>query len=196
LRRELQKLPRLPLSALPENTFCRATGTVRPFERRLLEAPLSRRPCVYYEARVIAVSAGRYYEDHEDVGAERAGIEFVLEDDTASAVVDPRHARVTLTLDNESTSMAAFDANAVQRAMLERLDLVNRDWFSTTSLLYREAVIEEGDDISIFGSGMYEPVPDAGPQGTYRDGPPQRFRFSGTAKLPLFIRRRPMRRRA
>jgi hypothetical protein len=187
LRRRLRKAPRAELGTLEENTFARITGMVRPFDKRLLEAPLSGRLCVYYAVQVISAYGSRRREAHTEIGAEQEGMSFQLEDDTATAVIDPDHARIDAAFDFESESKGAFDADERQRALLLRLQLTRRDWWNTDRLLYREAVIEADERIALFGAAMREPDPDAAPTGMYRDGRPQRLRFTGTAKYPLVI---------
>ena len=187
LRRKLRKAPRAELATLPENTFARITGMVRPFDKRLLEAPLSGRLCVYYAVEVISAYGAKTRELRTEIGAEHEGTSFQLDDDTAIAVINPAHARIDAAFDFVSESKAAFDADERQRALLERLDLVRRDWWNTDRLYYREAVLEADEQIALFGAAISEPDPDAAPTGMYRDGRPQRLRFTGTAKYPLVI---------
>ncbi len=183
LRRRMRKAPRAELASLDESTFARVSGTVRPFTKRLLEAPLSGRLCVYYSIDVLSV------RDHQrtTIGTEQEAMTFLLEDSTARAVIDPDHARISVAFDHVSESKAAFDADDRQRAVLERLGLIKRDWFMTQNLEYREAIIEIEERIAIHGAGVREPDPDAAPTGMYRDGGPQRLRFTGTARYPLLI---------
>lgn len=186
LRRQMRKAPRADLASLDDNTFARITGTVRPFRKRLLEAPLSGRHCVYYSITVLAVLDGRRGHSTE-IGSEQEAMTFVLEDETASAVINPAHARISVAFDFVSESKAAFDADERQRAVLERLSLVRRNWFTTDRLLYREAIIGCDRKLAILGAGVREPDPDAPPTGMYRDSGPQRLRFTGTAKYRLLI---------
>lgn len=183
LRRRMRKAPRAELAALDESMFARVTGTVRPMRKRLLEAPLSGRLCVYYSITVIAAQG----HDRTKIGTEHDAMTFLLEDATARAVIDPDHAQISVGFDFMSESKAAFDAAPRQRAVLERLGLVRRDWFNTEHVQYREAIIEVDETIAVFGAGVREPDPDAAPTGMYRDSGPQRLRFTGTAKYPLLI---------
>lgn len=74
-----------------------------------------------------------------------------------------------------------------ERATLERMGLVKRDWFLTDLAHYREAILAVDERIAIYGAGVREPDPDAAPTGMYRDSGPQRLRFTGTAEYPLLI---------
>lgn len=185
LRRRMRKAPRAELATLDENTFARVTGTVRPMRKRLLEAPLSGRLCVYYSITVIA--AREHLGQRTTIGSEQEAMTFLLEDATGHAVIDPDHARISVAFDYVSESKAAFDADPKQRAILERLRLVRRDWFNTDLLQYREAILEVDETIAVFGAGVREPDPDAARAGMYRDRGPERLRFTGTARYPLLI---------
>jgi len=187
VRRQLRNAVPAELAALDDSTFARITGAVRPFEQRLIEAPLSGRHCVYYAIHVISAVGPSPRHGHTEIGTEQEAMTFLLEDATGRAVIDPDHARFSVGFDHVSESKAAFDADPRQRAVLERLRLVHRDWFGTERLLYREGVIEVDELISVLGAGVREPDPTAAPTGMYRDGRPLRMRFTGTAKYPLVI---------
>jgi hypothetical protein len=187
LRRRLRNAPRSEIATLDESRFARITGLVRPFEKTLLEAPLSGRLCVYYSIRVLECSGSRRREYQTEIGYEQEGMAFMLEDDTGVAVIDPAHAEISVAPDFECESKAAFDADPRQRALLERHGLVRRSWFSTERLHYTESIIEADERIAILGAGMLEPDLEAAPTGMYRDARPMRMRFTGTAKYPLLI---------
>src|SRR5689334_7338613 len=116
LRRRFREVNQRAIGALPEDTFGRLSGTARAFEETL-QAPLSDRPCVYWEVEVL--------EDHGLMAAvmaprtllarEKHGVPFILEEEGHRAVVDPTSAQISLAFDFTSTSKAAFDANANQR---------------------------------------------------------------------------------
>ena len=185
LRRRMRKAPRAELGSLAENTFARITGTVRPNGKRLLEAPLSGRLCAYYSVTVIAAS--EHLGQRTTIGSEEDALTFVVDDGSGRAVIDPAHAVISAAFDFLSESMAAFDADPQQRATLERMGLVRRNWFTTDLVQYREAIIEIDEVIAVYGAGVRELDPDAAPTGMYRDSGPQRMRFTGTAKHPLLI---------
>jgi len=187
LRRRLRKAPLSALATLEENRFARIVGVVRPFERRLLEAPLSEKLCVYYSVKVVSASGPMRNAAHTEIGGEHEGMRFQLDDGTATAVIDPAHAQIDTAFDYETVSKSALDADDTQRAMLARLELRHPDLWQTDRVLYREAVLEADEQIAVYGAATREPDPDAAPTGTYRDGRPLRLRFSGTARFPLMI---------
>ncbi|MBA3818799.1 MAG: hypothetical protein H0X17_07900 [Deltaproteobacteria bacterium] len=187
IRRQLREAAQWGIGTLPEDTCGRITGTVHAFEGQTLEAPISGRPCVYY---LIVI------EENLGVGgggavmglAERSdGTSFVLEEDGHRAVVDPEHAVLSVAFDHETTSLAAFDADPRQRKLLSDANLIHRDWFKTSSLRYREAIIEIGERVSILGAGVREPDPDAPAAAAYRSNAQTRIRLTSSPHAQLVI---------
>lgn len=189
LRKQIRQAPRFRLAELPENTLARIAGRARPLGQRALAAPLSGRTCVYYSVTVLARMAGVTTGSRslKVLATEQEAVAFMLEDEGHRAVIDPRNAQISTPYDYESRSRAVFDASPDQRELLVRHELVNRNWFDTIEVLYREAVIELDEQVVIVGGGTREPDPDAIPTGGYRDGGATRFRFTGTDRMPLVI---------
>ena len=203
LRRQLRNARQYRLDKLPENTIARITGVVRALDGPLLAAPLSGRSCVYYsmsihELRGADVPLGAA---HTLLGAvfdttlrrgplmasEQDAIAFLLEDAGECAVIDPAVARISVGFDYVTRSKAAFDASPPERALLARHRLIQRNWFLTDAVEYREAVLEVGARITVLGGGTREPDPDRPSHGAYRDEGTTRFRFTGTPRFPLII---------
>ncbi len=189
LRKRLREAPLWPLADLPEDTWARITGVARPLGGRVLEAPLSGRLCLYYSVAVEEVRAGSITV----LAGEQEGLPFVLEDRGRRAVIDPAHAQISTAFDHVTGSRALFDARPRERALLERYELVHRDWWQTDSLRYCEAIIEVDERLTVVGSGTREPDPEAPPDparasgGAYRDDRPTRLRLTGSARYPLMI---------
>jgi hypothetical protein len=185
LRQRLRAAPLWTLADLPEDTWARITGVARPLGGRVLEAPLSGRLCLYYSVAVEEVRAGGSITV---LAGEQEGLPFVLEDRGGRAVIDPAHARISTAFDHVTESRALFDAGPRERALLERYELVHRDWFQIDSLRYCEAIIEVDEPLTVVGSGTREPDPEApAGGGAYRDDRPTRIRLTGSARYPLMI---------
>jgi len=181
-RRELAAARSFSLATLPEDTRGRITGIARPLAP-LLEAPLTGRPCVYYHVRIEQVFAGITHE----LASEQRAVRFILEDGDQRAVIDPVHARISAGFDRSSESRAAFDANPVQRALLDHHALVDRNWVWTDSVCYREAIIEVDEPIAVIGIGTREPDLEATSAGLYRDPGATRLWLRGSPRFPLVI---------
>nr|HEX4313895.1 hypothetical protein [Kofleriaceae bacterium] len=182
LRRAFADAPRRTLAELGEDELACVTGRVRPVGP-MLEAPLSRRVCAYYTVVVMEVSDGR----RSQLASEQSGVAFALEHDGHRAIIDPAYARISAGFDHATRSRGAFDATPDQRSALDRLGLVRRDWFMTSSLEYREAILELDELIAVVGAAVREPDPDAEVSGLYREGGGTRLRLTGSARFPLLI---------
>ena len=181
-RRALAAAPSFSLATLPEDTRGKITGIARPLAP-LLEAPLTGRPCVHYHLRIEQLRAGVARE----LASEQDAVQFILEDRDHRAVIDPVHARISAGFDHWSKSRAAFDADPVQRSLLERHALVYRDWFWTDSVRYREAIIEVDKPIAVVGIATREPDLEATSVGLYRDPGATRLWLRGSPRFPLVI---------
>ena len=188
IRRHIRRHRRWSLGDLPEATWGRVIGCVGMFEGHVLQAPLTGRRCVAYAIRIEDLRAPlrfRYL-----LARQRHSVPFLLEAGDEHAVVDPKYALFAIAFDFQVESKAAFDATKAQRALLEQHNLVQRDWFATQAVRYREAVIELGASIAVLGSGTREPDPGREPE-TYRDGSATRLQLAGSARFPLSICDRP-----
>jgi hypothetical protein len=186
LRRRFRETSQHAIGAMPEDTFGRISAATRLLSGEPLIAPLSQRSCVYWSVEILE-DRGIDWPTRTLVHEERH-VPFVLEEDHHTAIVDPTHALVSLLFDFTSRSRAAFDANKEQKALLATHNLINRNWFATEELVYREAIIEVGERIWVLGSGTREPDPN--PQtadGIYRTGPATRLRLTSSAQHPLCI---------
>ena len=186
LRAFMRGARRFTLDVIPEATRGRVTGVIKPLDGGLLDGPVSGRRCVYYAVEIHDIRANG---SDALLASEQRRVPFVLEDATGRAVVDPTHARVSCAFSYQSYSKAAFDADPRQRALLNRFELVHRDWWNTTRLHYREAVISVDTSITVVGTGVREPDAGAPPTSErgYREGGPTRMHFSGTKKQPLVL---------
>jgi hypothetical protein len=181
-RRELRAAPRSSVADLPADKRGRVMGIARPFGP-VLEAPLSGRRCVYYRILIASLDAGYLRE----LATEQDAVTFLLEDRGRRAVIDPTHATFSTGFDHESTSRAAADADIMQLTLLERHALATRSFFGIDALLYREAIVEVGERITVVGTGTREPDPDAVAIGSYRDHAATRLWLRGSARFPLVI---------
>lgn len=193
VRRQLRRVREMSLAELPEDTIARLKGTVRPFGDRLLTAPLSGRPCVFYSAAVILNQHAVARDPLTGIAlddvlvTEESCVPFLLEDGEHRAVIDGRGAKIWCAYDHRTKSKALFDATAVQHAILERNQLLEQDWWNTHSIEYVEGVLSPDERIVVVGGGTREPDPDAQGSGGYRQSSSTRFRFTSTKRFQLVI---------
>jgi hypothetical protein len=184
-RRFLREAIAFPLASVPEGAFARLIGVARPFEQKVLEAPLSGRLCVYYDVSVDAMSAkgGRL----RVLASEQEAVTFVLEDDGHRAIVDAAHAHISVAIDHVTESSLDMQSDR-QAALLKQLNLYNRRVPLADGLRFREAILEVDERIAVFGCGVREADPQAPPGPGYREYGQTRLRLTGTERYPLLIR--------
>lgn len=184
LNRELRNTPRRTLAELPEGTLGRVVGKAVALDDTL-EAPLSGRPCLYYTS-IVEVSDGKYWKQ---IVREDRAVMFVLDDGTAKAIVDPSSSKVVLDFEQTGASGTFDKPTEREQAFLDAHDTASTHagGLFNRSLRYREAVIEVGDTIAIFGATTREPDPDARPEGGYRGDAPTQLRMTSSRKQPMII---------
>jgi len=179
LKRALRRAQPATIAEFPERGAARITGRIRLVEEPLV-APLSRRPCAYFEVVFRSPSPNPPRRE-----AERR--DFVIEDDTGAALVRIAGARVAVVMDGHRRAVAVegeavtesdFESDADLRrviADIHRLgaegaarahdlpvELVRR-WLRETlrtDYIVEEGVLEEGEEIAVFGRGSRELDPD------------------------------------
>lgn len=180
----MKRAPQFSLAEMPENTFGKVVGLARPEQKRLLEAPLSGRLCVYYEAYVDAMYNGSFVRT---LANEQEGLAFIVDDATGRALVDPTVAFMSTGVDYVSLP-GLTDRSEREQSFLRRTGtVVKKLGMFVDGLRFREAIIEADERIAVFGGGVREPDP-AGRTESYRgQGMPTRLCLSGSDRFPLFI---------
>ena len=182
IRRRLRTTKLYRVADLPDGVDGRVVGrtfsTTEP-----LKAPLTGRPCLCFVATVERY-LGR--EMWRKIITETGSTPFGFTDDSGRAIVVLTAAQLLLELDRTSRS-GPWDTTAAQEALLRRH---GRDasgiWFNKR-LRYREAIIGIGEEITIVGSGIREPDPDAPPAEAYRGEPATRLRLTSSSAHRLVI---------
>lgn len=182
-RKMMRKAPAYSLAAFPENTFGKIVGRVRPFDRRVLEAPISGRPCVYYEVAIDTV-----VEDSllKTLATDQDAVSFLVEDESARGLVSPDNAVFSTEVDVMSTA-TMDDPQGRERDLLIKHGLAGKRVAFADGLRFRESVIELDELVAIYGGGVREPDPDAPVGGAYRDARPTRLCLTGTERFPLLV---------
>jgi hypothetical protein len=184
LRRRLRAAPLHTTAAFPENTVGVVQGALRYLGDAPLVAPLTGRPCAYYEVVVEEPGVG---EDWEEVIRESQGQDFLVEDDHGLARVRIRGGRVLLANDAQFRTGLLAPATPALEAFLARHGQTSTTWVFTNKMRFREGVLEAGETVTVCGQGTREVDPDPrAATGGYRDNA-LRLVLSGTADLPLHV---------
>ncbi|HTL38127.1 MAG TPA: GIDE domain-containing protein [Kofleriaceae bacterium] len=186
IRRQLRTAQAKRINELRDDELGKVVGRARVLDEAL-EAPLTKRRCVYFVATV---------EEHRSTGRssywktvirEARGVPFMLEDDSGRALVDATAARISIDFDGRSQSGTFDDPTETEKAFLARHGQQGQGWIFNRRLRYREAVIEDGETIAVLGAGTREPDPDAPPTDAYRGDARTRLRLTSSRKYPLVI---------
>lgn len=174
----LKRTKRYRIADLPENKRGRIVGAVQPLGGTLT-APFTQRACVYYEATVFRPDA-----DSHTYAKECVGIPFMIDDNTGTAVIDPRNGRVQIYVDIVLDYGAASRANVAAMLARCRVNPALADW---PVLRYMEARIEVGEQLDVVGSGIRDSV-SHGDEG-YRDSRASRILMGASRRSTLWIRK-------
>ena len=175
LKRRIRKARRCALDEVGEGDVVRVAGMARPLGPAL-EAPLSRRACVYYDIVIYA------WDDASDVwriGSEREHVAFTLADRGRTVVVDPARATISATFDHTTRWDPQQPPPSAVADLLARSRL-RRNWSEIRQVECCEAVLELDEIIAVVGMAEREPDPRGASAGGYRDGSlATRLRFGG-----------------
>jgi len=183
VRHELLTAPRVRLADLPEDMLGRVVGTVHA-AGPVLEAPLTKRLCVYYafELQLWRGSAGPVA-----LRDEQQAVPFTLVDRGESALIDTQSARISSDFDR-GVRIAWKGLDYKDHRLLETWKVPPPE--RGTAYYFREAAIELDDTICIYGAGTREfdtTLGGDGPGVAYRDGAKTRLHLTGSERFPLVI---------
>ncbi|MCP4445970.1 MAG: hypothetical protein GY811_11585 [Myxococcales bacterium] len=155
-----------------------------------LRSPLTGRPCAFYEIIVeeyknhLGLTSGGWQRVIRDA----QGQDFLIDDGTGRAIVDPTDPEVVITIDAQTSSGMTDDPTVREMDFLKSHGFVGKGWVFNKTLRYREGILESGESVAVMGRGTLEPDPDGANGVTgYRDGPPMRVRLRSSSKRPLLI---------
>ncbi len=175
-QRKLRKAPRLPIAEVKEGQLAKVVGTLRLAEEPPLEAPLSGRPCAYFEVKVEERrSSGKSSHWVTVIKEYESQQRIFVEDDSGKALVSMMAPKMVLTMDAHYESGFLNDASPRLEEFLARHGHSSEGWVFNKSIRYKEGVLEPGELVAVLGRGSWEPDPDpppgGGATGGYRDMP-------------------------
>ncbi len=191
IRRRVRAAPQCAIRELGEAAPAptRIAGMVVPVDEPLI-APLSGRPCVYYETRVVRmVGLGMEEWDIEyQVAAEQRSVQFLVDDGTGRALVDVTHSQVLLGEDVERSASEGGDDAAAEDAFLARFGQRRRGLLFAKRLYFSESVIEVGERIAVVGSALSDQGSSERLASPYRHNATTTCpRLAGSRRSPLLV---------
>lgn len=183
IRRRLKRAPLRTTAEFPENTVGTVQGTLRYLEDAPLVAPLSGRPCAYYE---VVVEESRGKSELREIIRESEGRDFLLEDAHGRARVHMHGYEVLVVEDVHLRSGLFQNATPELERFLARHRETSTGWLFNKTLRYREGILEAGETVAVCGTGTREVDPDPrAARGGYRESA-SRLVLSAS-DMPLYV---------
>ncbi len=184
INRKLARLPRTEVRDVTENQLVRVVGIVKNLEHTVV-APISGTHCVYWNVTIEVSSGGRPEEIFSRGGwrelvNESHGTPFLLADDPAYVIVDPRNADITT---KHLRYMPQLYADLFLDRYLMKHNLLQRK----ATLRIREMRIEIGEVFTIMGVGVGDRDPIVAQPDGYRAERGTCYHFAGSKRHPLVI---------
>jgi len=183
VRRAATAAERRTIAEVEEGAEARVVGRIVGGEA--FAAPFTGRSCVYLDLE-IEEHTGHSAQPWAPIAQEVRGVPFTIDDGSGRALVDPTGASIAIDRDAGLRSAPLDTTRPDVIEVLRRLGVDERA--QRRRLRYREAGLELGEPVAVVGVGVREPDPDAVADAAgYRDGPPTRLRFGGSARHPIVI---------
>ncbi len=156
-KRAIRSTPKKPIRYVREGEVVKIVGRIK-YLAKPMQAPLTGRLCAYFEARALERHGKNSYRE---VAMEKGGVEFLVDDGTGHAVVDPLMLRAAVVHDNRANSGFLREPDARMETFLSKHGQVPTSAFGFNKrMVYKEGVFEQGETIAIVGMGRFEDDPD------------------------------------
>lgn len=185
LRRALRKAPTVTVTEAPDGQPAKLVGVLRYSDAQPLEAPLTRRRCACYQVTVQERGGNNNWRTVIDASDHLRS--FWLEDRTGRALVQLELPSLLLTMDAHFRSGFLDDAAPALEAFLAQHGRSSRGLVFNKTLRYREGVLEEGEEVAVFGLCRWEPDPEPGAGGGGYRETPMRLRVVAPPKTPMVV---------
>ena len=182
--RALKKVRRKSINSVREREYVKIVGKAKSVDIPLI-APLSKRPCVYYDVQVSSSDGENSYIKIHDVQFQ----DFYIEEGTDSALVKLHSVRnkeqlIYLVTDHNMRSGSFNKANDNMERFLEEHGESSKGFLGfSKSLRYTERIIEIDEEIAVMGIGKWITVDQ--PKDGYSSS--RTLALSGTKEQQLMI---------
>jgi hypothetical protein len=190
IRWALRRAGVVPIARVKERQLAKVVGRLRFAEAPPLIAPLSDRPCACWHITVkrpggTADPEAQKKQVSDDLSGMVAIVDdsachgtFWIEDDTGRALVEVVAPKLLITRDRRFESGILTKATPRLESLLETYGHTTQGRVFRKSLLCYEGVLEEGEQVAVFGLCRWEP--DSDPRAERRNyrGAPSRLRIS------------------
>lgn len=168
-KRRLRGAKRVDIASVRDGQLVKISGRLELYAPAL-QAPLTGRPCAFFETLLEEYSGGKHKRWRVRV-RESDAREFLVVDGTGKALIETASLRVAVVRDGHRRSGFLNDATPELEAYLARHGLTSVGLLGfNRELRVREGVLEPGEEVTVFGRARWEMVPTATDAGNYRGG--------------------------
>lgn len=155
-KRKLKKSPNKMISSFQENEIGKIIGTSSIIHTPLI-APLSDRSCLAYHIIVEQKRNSKNGNSWRTIIDEKIFSDFVINTNQNFAIVKAQNVKSLLVKDKNYTSGFLNDATPKLKEFLREYGHDSENFFGLNkSLRYREGILEEGELISVLGTGNWK----------------------------------------
>ncbi len=163
-RRELKKQKGKRIIDFNHAEVGKIVGRVKKIDQ-VLEAPLSGRPCVFYQVIVEKKVKSGKSSSWKKIIHDQNAVNFIIQDDTHEAIVELGHVQVSLVKDVNLKSNSWSPPNQTLVNYLKKHNIDHTSLFGVQrSLRYKEGVLHIGETAAVNGTGFWELKPDPAEQ--------------------------------
>jgi hypothetical protein len=172
IKRALRKAPIMKVGDFTDGAVGRITGKVRMLEE--FKAPISGRLCAHFQAKVQQRRQSGKSSHWRTIIEESDMVDFVVEDESGRAMVEAAGAEVAVVKDAHFRSGTFNDATPELEAFLQRHGKSSTGLFGfNKTLRYTEGIIEEGEEVAVYGRGRWEKPAGGGSRQLVIGAPPE-----------------------
>jgi hypothetical protein len=156
IKRKLKKSELKKIANFKSGESAKIIGKVELVDDPLI-APLSKRRCSFYYVHVQQkVSSGKSSR-WKTIINEEVSSRFLIRDDTDCAFINDNNLKCYIVQDRNYSSGFMNDATEDLEEYLNRKDFKSEGFLGfNKTLRYKEGVLEDGEDIAVFGKGVWK----------------------------------------
>ncbi len=171
LRRSLKKSDAIPIGQFKHADTGKIVGRVKKINT-VLTAPLSHRPCVFYQIIVEQrVKSGKSHT-WKTIIHDQDAVHFMVSDGAHEAYIEMKYVQASLVDDVQLKSNSWSPPNKHLIQYLNSKGKDHRTLFGSKTLRYKEGILHIGETVAIKGTGFWELKPDPAEQRLIMKGEP------------------------
>jgi hypothetical protein len=157
INRTLRKIPVTRVRDAVPGRMARVIGRLKPAAGPLLRAPLSGKPCGYYQVVAEELRPSGNAEGWVQVAYEEQWCDFCIDDGTGRVLVRMLRSQISADLEEASFSDPTMPPNSVQEGFLRRHQVTGQsDGKPRARLRYLESLFELDEDVTAYGVIRFE----------------------------------------